>query len=154
MARGKNVRYAGRYEPISVTWVNALREYLVRELADVDLEQIACSFSAEFTDPPARLLRDDGRATIGYSFRIGNGRLEVFDGGDDTAAARAVCDYGSVCGHYHLTSEQERPWAAETYPTLIAEGKVKRFGDVSTLDNLNKVIDIRNDFYAVHSRPA
>lgn len=154
MAKGRNMRYADRYEPISVTWVHALREYLTRELADVDLELVACSFSAEFTDPPAHLLRADGRATIGYSFRIGSGKLEVFDGADDTAAARAVCDYASVCGHYHLNAEQERPWAAEAYPKLIAEGKVKRFGDVSTLNNLNRVIDIRNDFYAVHSLPA
>lgn len=153
MTKGKNTLYAQRYEPISAEWVEALREYMLRELADADLDAIACSFSAEFTDPPAHLLRSDGRASVGYSFEISEGRLDVWDGALDSAAARVVADYATVCAHYHLTSDQAERWAAENYPKLIAEGKLKRYGTASVLDNINKVIDIRNDFYALHSLP-
>lgn len=153
MTKGKNTFYSGRYEPISSEWVHALREYMTRELEGADLDYVACSFSAEFTDPPQHLLRGDGRSSVGYSFDISNGRLEVKDGASDAAAARVVADYAAVCPHYHLKSDEADRWAAASYPKIIAEGKLKRYGDPASLDNINKVIDIRNDFYALHSLP-
>ena len=101
-----------RYEAISVEWVNALKAY-VKEKTKGKTCDFELVWSIEYTNPPAHLLRGDGRDFIGYHWRAKNGKFEVFDGPVETAVIRTIYPYYPIAVHLRMNTNDYTKWAQE-----------------------------------------
>lgn len=71
-------RIAPRPEFMSPPWIAMARREITSALEGRDLEIEPFTLSEEFTDPPAH--RRDGSDRVGFSARVGAGRVEIGDG--------------------------------------------------------------------------
>lgn len=141
---------AERYEALSVGWVDALRRHIEERAAGkaLDFEVV---FSAEYTDPPAHLLRNDGRKSVGYTIQVKAGRIEVLDGARPEEADAGACSaYDPFALSYRLPLEQYMRWLQEERPVHEAAGKLKSYGDAQRIRPLIPVMEML-DFYSKHT---
>lgn len=130
-----------RYESVSAEWVNALRRYVTAKAEGQTLD-FEVTYSAEYTDPPAHLLRGDGRNSVGYTIRVKGGKLEVFDGArPDEADFGSTATYDPFALAYKLPLEEYTTvWMTETRPAAEAAGKMKWYGDRAAIAPLRPII--------------
>ena len=145
-----------RYEFMSTDWVKALGRRYKELLGDkkVDFE---CVYALEYSDPPAHLLRDDGRNTIGYTLLARHGNVEVIDG-----ARIAVADmvftarYYPIGTTYHMPVDEFKKWWVENEARLKAEKNFSYYGVRNDLAQKFGTIfpnNIYQDLYNVITAP-
>ena len=145
-----------RYEFASIDWVQDLgRRY--KELLKGKKVDFECVYALEYTDPPAHLLRNDGRSTIGYTLLARHGNVEVIDG-----ALVAVADmvftarYYPLGVTYHMPVEEFKKWWAENEARLKAENNFSYYGERNDLPQKFGTIfpnNIYQDLYNVVTAP-
>jgi|SRR3974390_3134564 len=94
-----------RYEALSVAWVNALKAY-VKEKTKGKTCDFELTWSVEYTNPPAHLLRGDGRDFIGYHFRAKDGKFEVCDDPLESADMRVRYPYYPVAVKLRMSTDE------------------------------------------------
>jgi len=139
-----------RCEAGSVQWVNALRTYATNSAKDKVLD-FELAFCAEYTNPPAHLLRGDGRDTVGYVVQVKNGQLQVFDGARDDVDVRVIVAYDPVALKYSLRGDGFINWMTENGPRLVQEGKFRVIGDAKLNQQLLGKIFNLLDFYSTYT---
>lgn len=82
------------HEFMSPPWIAMARDRITAALSDQRLDVTPFTLSEEFTDPPRHLRR--GGDTIGFSVRVGEGRVDVGDRPDPDADCRVISDYGDA----------------------------------------------------------
>jgi hypothetical protein len=101
-----------RYVPMSSEWVNALKEY-VKDKTKGKTCDFELTWSIEYTDPPAHLLRGDGRDFVGYHFKAKDGKFEVCDEPLETADMRTRYPYFPVATHLYMNTDQYMAYVRE-----------------------------------------
>src|SRR5262245_51241132 len=140
-----------RYEAGSVEWVSALRDFVTAKAGGRDL-RFKASYSAEYTDPPAHLLRRDGRNSIGWCLRIDGSKVEVLDGPrHNNADIASIQAYDPMALALRMADTEFRKWYAENGLRLEAEGKVAVIGDQNVSKLMVFMQPLRNEFYAKYS---
>jgi hypothetical protein len=119
------------YELASPEWFAAITDSLQRAVSGLDLGGRTYSISEEFTDPPGHLVAA-GEKSIGWHFRVTDGRVEVGEGALDDADLVTVIDYDTclpaarqVYGNDPAVFAQVKQRRDE----LTAAGKMTRRGD-------------------------
>jgi len=140
-----------RYEAVSVAWVNALRDHVASKFGGKKLGFTA-AYAAQYTNPPAHLLRDDGRDTVGWTFRITDGKAEILDGahfhGADVASIQA---YEPVAATLRYTNLEMDEWNADNAARLADEGKLALIGAQRAAQVMMFIQRFRNEFLAKHT---
>ena len=148
-----------RYEAVSVEWVNALREWLTQKVKGLTLD-FEFAWSSKLTDPPAHLLRGDGRSTIGYTVLVKDGELQVVDGALDDVDLIMIYPYNPTALTMYMHTDQYVEWMTRNAPKL--EGKIKfEIKNQERMDRAKPLTDllvgpgnvIRQEFYAQQTRP-
>lgn len=131
-------RPATRLEFMSLSWIEMARHEITDALSREDLDVEPFTLSEEFTDPPPHLGR--GTGPIGFSIRLGRGRVEVRDEPDPTADLRVISDYADA------VSLARDPDASSTDPQetdrRIANGRLRIEGDPSQAPPILTQLDI------------
>lgn len=138
-----------KLEFASADWVSAMRSIIEGKLGEgkVDLTGIAYSFCEEFTDPPEHL-RVGGSKSIGWYFRIGDGRVEVGQGVLDDADVKIVADYATVlplARTVFADDPQAAAQAAKLMEEAAASGKIRREGDATAAAAIPALATIHDD---------
>jgi|SRR3974390_133777 len=140
-----------RYEAISVEWVNALRKYLAEKTKGKNLD-FKGTYSAEYTNPPAHLLRGDGRNTIGWTLRVNDREVEVLDGPHHHRADIVTIEaYDPMALSLRMTDDEFQKWYAQHGRRLEAEGKVVFIGDLDVTKLALFMTPFRDEFYVKHT---
>jgi hypothetical protein len=103
-----------------------LRRVIEKAIATEDLSGITSILCEEFTNPPAHLRRN-GSSSIGWHWRVNQGRSQIGEGVID-AAFKIVIDYETA----HIIARRIfGPEGGEVpeMPGWVAEGKVRIEGD-------------------------
>lgn len=133
-----------RAEFLSEPWIAMAREEIVQALSRADRSDLderggtPFTLSEEFTNPPAHLR--SGADTIGFSVRVGPGRVEVLGRPDSAADCRVVSDYRDA-----LAIARD-PDAAALDPAeverRIAAGRLRIIGDPSRMPLALQRLDV------------
>lgn len=114
-----------RFEAISKEWVRGFDEWFKTEAAGHNFD-CELTFSMEYTDPPAHLLRGDGSTSVGWHLIIKDDYVEVGDGPLEGAMIATVRSYDPWASYaVRLSHEENLKWEAENNARLTAEGKNK-----------------------------
>jgi hypothetical protein len=136
--RSLDERPKASYEFMSVEWIAMAKTEITEALSGSDLDVPTFTLSEEFTDPPRHLRRGDD--TIGFSVRVGNGRVEVGDQPEPDADLRVISDYTDA-----LVIARD-PGAAAADPAeaerRVAEGRLRVEGDASRMPESLQGLDI------------
>jgi hypothetical protein len=126
------------YEFMSPEWIVMAKTEITEALSGSDLDVPTFTLSEEFTNPPRHLRRGDD--TIGFSVRVGDGRVEVGDQPEPDADLRVISDYTDA-----LVIARD-PTAAAADPAeaerRVAEGRLRVEGDASRMPESLKGLDI------------
>jgi len=131
-------RPRARYEFMSPSWIAMARREITKALSARNLDVQPFTLSEEFTDPPEHLRREFD--TIGFSVRVGEGRVEVGDQPDPDADCRIITDYADAL------SVARDPEVAAVDPAeaerRIAEGRLRIEGDPARIPAVLQEVDI------------
>ena len=138
-----------KLEFASAEWVDAMRSIIEGKLREgkVDLTGIASSFCEESTDPPGHLL-PEGAKSIGWYFRIADGRVEVGQGVLDAADVKIVADYATVLPLARMVfanNPQAAAEAAKVMEEAAAAGKIRREGDATAAAAIPALATLHDD---------
>lgn len=126
------------HEFMSPAWVVMAKREITTALSGHPLDVTPFTLSEEFTDPPGHLRR--GGDTIGFSVRVGGGKVEVGDLPVPTADCRVISNYDDA-----LTIARD-PDARATDPTQvserIADGRLRIEGDPTRMPAVLQELDI------------
>jgi hypothetical protein len=142
-----------RYEACSVEWVRALDEYIIKKTKG-KAGDIPAAWSTEYTDPPAHLLRNDGRKTIGFTMKVQDGTLRCFDGPDPEAGMQSKLPYDPMALTMRFNSDQLVEWMAKHGASIKREMK---FDEVQG-KIINRLVaggtgnEIREEFYSQQTK--
>jgi hypothetical protein len=114
-----------KVEFASREWVIALRRIIEESVTDDDLAGVEFSMSEEFTDPPARLVRE-GSSSIGWQLRVRDGKAEVIDGPASDVDIHIVADYAFIVPEARrIVGDQSPEDRAAHMATLLSSGKFR-----------------------------
>jgi hypothetical protein len=138
-----------RYEAVSEEWVNALRDWMRQRVKGANLPDMV--FSAEYTNPPAHLIRDKSLDIAGYSIVHEGGEVEVYDVPSPNADFRFIYPYDPFALNMRMNTNQYVAWVGEHGAKY--DGQVKMIGDVNRVERHNAVVagtgnDIRDHCWA------
>lgn len=126
------------FEFMSPAWIAIARREIVRAVSSADLDVEPFTLSEEYTDAPTHLRR--GTERIGFTVRIGDGRIEVSDRPDPVADCRVISDYAEA-----LAIARD-PAAASTDAAEasrgIARGRLRIEGDPSRMPAALQRLDV------------
>ena len=145
-----------RHEALSVGWVDALRSYQAAQVAGKELD-FELVMSAEYTNPPAHLLRAGGGDSVGYTVRVKDGALELLDGPHhDEADVCLISAYDPCALAYRLPLEDYLSWMRENRARLIEEGTIVVKGDLERITPLAQVVNMLGFYsnYTARSTPS
>lgn len=129
---------------MSTEWVNALRNYVMSRIKPEDLVGVRGTISSEATNPPKHLLRY-GLDRIGWSARVENGKLEIFDRPIADADGRVVADYALMVRGMHVKDSEEMQFLAEN------RSKLEIYGHPGQLEQVFIRTNIREGFYNLYT---
>jgi hypothetical protein len=122
------------YQFVSPEWVDALRVIMEEAFESVDLDGIEFAFNEEYVNPPAELL-GPGESTVGWYYRIRDGKVEVGGGSLPDATMTVRGDYETVRRLAKLSKSD--PTEAAELERLAAEahatGKLSFSGDPTAM---------------------
>ena len=131
-------RSAVKHEFMSPSWIEMARHEITDALARENLDVEPFTLSEEFTDPPPHLGR--GTGSIGFSIRVGRGRVEVRDEPDPAADLRVISDYAdAVALARNPDASSNDPQEADR---RIDEGRLRIEGDPSQAPPMLLQLDI------------
>jgi hypothetical protein len=134
-------------EFMSVPWLAMAKSEITRALSGRNLDVAPFTLSEEFVNPPEHLRR--GGDTIGFSVRVGDGRVAVGDRPDPGADCRVISDYDDALA----VARDARAGAAspEEAERRVAEGRVTIVGDASRMPAVLQEVDLHR-LLAEHTR--
>jgi hypothetical protein len=143
-----------RYEALSEEWVKAYDAY-VREKAKGKAKGLNVSWSATYTNPPKHLLRGAGHDVIGYTLRVQDDELRVFDGPTSGCDVEATYPYDPSALLMRLNTERYAKWVAEHGESISGKVSVKANKDAARI--VNQLLagpgnDVREEFWAQRTK--
>lgn len=140
-----------KHEPASPEWIAAYRAFLERELAGETFEGVNVTMSYEMTNPPAHLLRD-GRTSIGWHFRIADGKCELGDHPLPEADLVLVADYETEREILKMTNEEHTAHVRNgDRAKIVTAGKYRVTGNPRLIPPVFERINPRDRFYVLHT---
>jgi hypothetical protein len=125
-----------KYEFLSAEWLQELRSQLEQGLEGEDLTGIDYTMCEEYTGVPAHL-RPRGGDTVGFYFRVRDGKVEVGDPPIQDANIRVLADYATVHPNAMLTHAEISAATGLDPQELMAKnaaaGTVQVFGQLSDM---------------------
>ena len=135
-----------RYEAISVEWVKAMGAYMKKKAENHRVE-FDLTWSIEYTNPPAHLLRGHGPDIVGYHMIFKNGTVEVFDGPLPNPDVHFVYPYDPFALRLRMGTDDYIAWVKEEGAPYASQ--VKTSGDLPKMKLLvahGPGNDIREEF--------
>lgn len=134
----RSPRSGSAYEFMSSPWIATAREEITSALSGRELDVRPFTLSEEFTDPPRHLRH--GSETIGFSVRVGQGRVEVGDRPEPAADCRIISDYADAL------EVARDPDAGSADPAeaerRVAEGRLRIVGDPTRMPPALQQLDV------------